>query len=28
VLVERLWLFATQRVPELVSVLDKLIPDE
>jgi uncharacterized protein with HEPN domain len=28
VLVERLWLFATQRVPELVSILDKLIPSE
>jgi uncharacterized protein with HEPN domain len=28
VLVERLWLFATQRVPELVSILDKLIPGE
>jgi uncharacterized protein with HEPN domain len=26
VLVERLWLFATQRVPELLSVLDKVVP--
>lgn len=26
VLVERLWLFAMQRVPELLSVLDKLVP--
>ena len=26
VLVERLWLFATQRVPELLSVLDRVVP--
>jgi uncharacterized protein with HEPN domain len=28
VLVERLWLFATQRVPELLAVLDKLVPSD
>ena len=28
VLVERLWLFATRRTPELASVLDPLIPPE
>ena len=28
VLVERLWLFATQRVPELLPVLDALVPPE
>ena len=28
VLVERLWLFATQRVPELLTILDKLVPSE
>ena len=26
VLVERLWLFAAQRIPELISILDPLIP--
>jgi len=26
VLVERLWLYATQRVPELVVLLDSLVP--
>jgi uncharacterized protein with HEPN domain len=28
VLVERLWLFATERVPELLHVLAKLVPPE
>ena len=28
VLVERLWLFATQRVPELLTILDKFVPSE
>jgi uncharacterized protein with HEPN domain len=28
VLVERLWLFATQRVQELLPVLDALVPSE
>lgn len=28
VLVERLWLFATERVPELLPILDRLVPPE
>jgi uncharacterized protein with HEPN domain len=28
VLVERLWLFATERVPDLLTVLDRLVPPE
>jgi uncharacterized protein with HEPN domain len=28
VLVERLWLFATQRVPELLPVIESLVPTE
>jgi uncharacterized protein with HEPN domain len=28
VLVERLWLFATQRVPELLTILDELVPSD
>jgi uncharacterized protein with HEPN domain len=26
VLVERLWLYATQRIPELIGLLDSLVP--
>ena len=28
VLVERLWLFATQHVPELLTVLDRVVPTD
>jgi uncharacterized protein with HEPN domain len=28
VLVERLWLFATQRVPELLTILDSIVPPD
>lgn len=28
VISERLWLFATERVPELVAILDRLLPTE
>ncbi len=28
VLVERLWLYATQRIPELITLLDSLVPPE